>query len=56
MRKKTFACPVSASSNDFAPHPWWAVDLGAEYYVYYVLLTNRGDCCRMYSLHKAVSD
>ena len=25
--------------------PWWQVDLGAEYSVYDVMLTNRGDCC-----------
>ena len=24
--------------------PWWAVDLGAEYLVTDVLITNRGDC------------
>lgn len=25
---------------------WWAVDLGAAYYVTSVRITNRGDCCR----------
>ena len=50
VKKENNSYPVSASSNDNAPHPWWAVDLGAEYHIYYVLLTNRGDCCRMYLL------
>ena len=25
--------------------PWWTVDLGAEYLVSEVVITNRGDCC-----------
>ena len=25
--------------------PWWVVDLGAEYLVSDVVITNRGDCC-----------
>jgi F5/8 type C domain len=31
------------SEND--QNPWWSVDLGAAYFIKYVILTNRGDCC-----------
>jgi len=28
-------------------HPWWAVDLGQQMFIYGVNFTNRGDCCGM---------
>ena len=34
-------CTHTMSESD----PWWQVDLGAEYSVEEVMLTNRGDCC-----------
>jgi hypothetical protein len=33
------------SSTDRQDNPWWAVDLGQEYEIAEVLITNRGDCC-----------
>ena len=28
--------------------PWWTVDLGAEYFVSEMVITNRDDCCSNY--------
>jgi len=39
-----FQCSVSNEE----PYPWWAVDLGQPKAVYYVILTNIGDCCGTY--------
>ena len=30
-------------------NPWWAVDLGANFNVSTVIVTNRDDCCCTYS-------
>ena len=37
----TGSCTHTEKERD----PWWQVDLGAEYSVHDVALTNRGDCC-----------
>ena len=39
----------SCSQTNADPYAWWAVDLGAEYSVESVAITNRGDCCGRYS-------
>ena len=31
--------------GDTVGDAWWAVDLTDAYYVQYVIVTNRGDCC-----------
>ena len=36
------SCSHTAAGD---PSPWWGVDLGAEYSVEYVVITNREDCC-----------
>ena len=36
---------VSTPGDEGEIDPWWAVDLQGDYDVYYVMITNRGDCC-----------
>ena len=43
----------SCTNNDF--QPWWLVDLGAEYLVSEIVITNRGDCCgKKYITHYCI--
>ena len=35
----------SCSHTRQQANPWWMVDLGGQYYVSYLKVTNRGDCC-----------
>ena len=35
----------SCTHTNEEQRPWWVVDLGAEYLVSDVVITNRGDCC-----------
>ncbi|XP_069510554.1 pentraxin fusion protein-like isoform X2 [Ambystoma mexicanum] len=35
----------ACSHTDLDIEPWWMVDLGANYIISLVMITNRGDCC-----------
>ena len=47
-RTDTHNCARTAQA-DVSPYRWWRVDLAGVYQIWYADITNRGDCCGLYT-------